>query len=145
MICFNAWIQPANSLKEDAARIASGFGISMRSTTAYDEYPAYEFELTEEGEFTVSLLGPPSNVEELIATKPWEFGGKDRNYWLTVCTHTGLPSPDQVRNAFPGANPFDFGRHIVERLKSIGFCLFTDEPPYTTTNGGKLIHSDLVG
>ena len=144
MSCFNVWVVPRIAFGEDAAMIGAGFQVPMQPTTAYDEYPAFKFDLDEDADFFVRLLGPPSNVEDLIKSQPWEFGVKDRNYWLTVCSHSGLPAPEQVRNSFPGANPVEFGRHIVEKLKRLGFSLFADEVPYTTAESGKLVHPELI-
>lgn len=143
MSCFNVWIVPKASFEEDAAKIGNEFGIPLRSTFAYDEYPAFEFELNDETGSFVRLLGPPNNVDELIKNYPSEFGIKDKNYWLTICAHAGLPMPEGIRKKLPGADPFEFARNITMRLKSLGYSLFKLEPPYTTTGSGKLVHHDL--
>jgi hypothetical protein len=144
MNSFRVWFVPKTFFEQDAQEIANGFGISMDATTCYDAYPAFRFDLDHERNFFVALLGPPSNVEDLIKNKPWEFSIRDRYYWLTVHSHTGLPAPIEVRESFPGNNPAEFGKEITMRLKSLGFKLFKDEPPYTTTDSGPLFHHELV-
>jgi hypothetical protein len=144
MSCFYIWVIPKTFFEQDAQEIADEFGIPMDATSQYDEYPAFEFRLNNQTKFFVTLLGLPSDVEDLIEDKPWEFSSKDRNYGLSVCSHTGLPVPTEVRDSFPGSNPAEFGKEITTRLKSLGFKLFKDEPPYTTTDSGPLFHHELV-
>jgi hypothetical protein len=144
MSCFNVWIVPKTYFEQDAQEIAYEFGILMDARSCYDEYPAFKFELDLESNFFVRLLGPPSNVEDLIEDRPREFSSKDRNYRLTVCSHTGLPVPSEVRESFPGSSPAEFGLEITKRLKSLGFKLFKNKLPYTTTDAGPLFHHELI-
>lgn len=129
MLGLRLYIKPTTSFEHFVETIGEIINVQMSSyeTDRYDEYPSYEIDYDET---LISILGVPSDLENLRDMFPEEFGfGEKAETYQLYIRFEELPLEINNILKIDYMSDKDFGKNLIQKLLKKGFELSEDHPP----------------